>query len=93
VLAVHSQEATLEDVFIEQLVFVRYNREEKVDMHTRMIWSITCKVFLDIWLNKSTLIGLIYPITIALVFYLINHLVGGSSPNLLIYNPGNSDVV
>jgi hypothetical protein len=29
----------------------------------------------------------------ALVFYLISHLVGGSSTNLLIHNPGNSNLV
>jgi hypothetical protein len=38
------------------------------------------------------LIGLIYPIIMVLVFYLISHLVGGSSTNLLIYNTGNSNL-
>jgi hypothetical protein len=37
-------------------------------------------------------IGLIYPIIMALAFYLISHLLGGSAPNLLIYIPGNSNL-
>jgi ABC-2 type transport system permease protein len=61
-------------------------------MHPRVIWAIIRKDALDIWLNKSTLFGLIYPIVMSLVFLLISHLVGRSSNNLLIYNPGNSNL-
>jgi ABC-2 type transport system permease protein len=61
-------------------------------MHLRVIWAIIRKDALDIWLNKSTLFGLIYPIFMSLVFLLISHLVGRSSNNLLIYNPGNTNL-
>lgn len=58
--------------------------------HLRSIWAIVRKDLLEIWLNKSSLIGLLYPIIMSLLFFLITHVVGSSSSNLLIYNPGNS---
>ena len=61
-------------------------------MHPRVIWAIVRKDALDIWLNKSTLIGLIYPIIMSLAFFLISHLVGSKGTSLLIYNPGNSSL-
>jgi ABC-2 type transport system permease protein len=59
-------------------------------VHPRVIWAIVRKDALDIWLNKSTLGGLIYPIIMSLMFYFISYLIGGGGTNLLIYNPGNS---
>ena len=61
-------------------------------MHPRVIWAIIRKDALDIWLNKPVLGGLIYPIIMSLVFYLISHLVGSSRDSLLVYNPGNSNL-
>lgn len=61
-------------------------------MHPRVIWAIVRKDALDIWLNKSTLGGLIYPIIMSLVFFLISHLVVSRGTSLLIYNPGNSSL-
>jgi hypothetical protein len=37
-------------------------------MHLRSIWAIFRKDVLEIWLNKSTLIGLFYPIIMSLLF-------------------------
>jgi hypothetical protein len=47
-------------------------------MHPRIIWAIICKDFLDIWINKSTLGGLVFPIILSLVWLLIGTLVGGT---------------
>lgn len=62
-------------------------------MHLRIIWAIVRKDALDIWTNKSTLVGLIYPIIMSLVFFLISRTVGSSGPNVIIYDPGNSSLV
>jgi ABC-2 type transport system permease protein len=62
-------------------------------MHPRVIWAIIRKDFLDIWLNKSTLAGLLFPLILSLVWFLIGHLAGGTKTGLLIYNPGNSPLV
>ncbi len=59
-------------------------------MHPRVIWAIMRKDFLDIWLNKSTLAGLLFPLIISMVWFLIGHLAGGANTDLLVYNPGNS---
>jgi ABC-2 type transport system permease protein len=61
-------------------------------VHPRVIWAIVRKDALDIWLNKSMLVGLVYPILMSLVFFLISHLIGRSGNTLLIYNPGNSSL-
>lgn len=59
-------------------------------MHPRMIWAIARKDFLDIWLNKSALAGLVFPIILSLIWLLIGNLVGSSKSSILVYNPGNS---
>ena len=59
-------------------------------MHPRMIWAIVRKDFLDIWLNKSALVGLVFPIILSLIWLLIGNLVGGTKSTLSIYNPGSS---
>jgi ABC-2 type transport system permease protein len=61
-------------------------------VNARVIWAIVRKDALDIWHNKSTLGGLIYPIIMSLVFFFISHLVGSKGTSLLIYNPGNSSM-
>jgi len=61
-------------------------------VHPRIIWAIIRKDLLDIWLNKSTLGGLIFPIILSLVWLLIGNLVGGNKTSLLIYNPGNTSL-
>jgi ABC-type Na+ efflux pump permease subunit len=62
-------------------------------MHPRMIWAIVRKDFLDIWLNKSALAGLVFPIILSLIWLLIANLVGGTKSTLSIYSPGNSSLV
>jgi ABC-type Na+ efflux pump permease subunit len=62
-------------------------------MQPRIIWAIVRKDFLDIWLNKSTLVGLIFPIILSLLYLLISNLVGGTKTILLIYNSGHSSLV
>lgn len=59
-------------------------------MHPRIIWAIIRKDLLDIWLNKSTLGGLIFPIILSSLWLFIGNLIGGNKTVLLIYNPGNS---
>ena len=61
-------------------------------MHPRVIWAIVRKDLLDIWLNKSILGGLIFPIILSLLWLLISNLIGGQKTALLIYNPGNSSL-
>lgn len=61
-------------------------------MHPRIIWAIVRKEFLNIWLYKSTLGGLVFPIALSLVWLLIGNLVGGQKTILLNYNPGNSSL-
>ena len=62
-------------------------------MHIRNILAIARKDALEILLNKSTLIGLLTPIFLALVFLLITILIGNHTTAILVYNPGNSGVV
>ena len=59
-------------------------------MHIRTIWAIVRKDTLDIWKNKPTLAGLIYPIIMALLYLLISRLVGTNETKVLVYNPGSS---
>jgi len=62
-------------------------------MHSRVIWAIARKDALDLVLNKSTLVGLLFPIILSLVWLLISKVVGGSTTNILAYDPGNSNIV
>ncbi|MGE5250664.1 MAG: ABC transporter permease [Bacteroidota bacterium] len=59
-------------------------------MHPRIIWALVRKDLLDVWLNKSAVVGLIYPIIMSLLFLLISRLVGSSTTDMLIYDPGSS---
>jgi ABC-2 type transport system permease protein len=61
-------------------------------MHPRIVWAIARKDALDLWLNKATLGGLLAPIVLSLVYLLIGKVVGSTTTNILVYNPGNSKV-
>jgi ABC-2 type transport system permease protein len=61
-------------------------------MHPRIILAIARKDALDLWLNKATLGGLLAPIVLSLVYLLIGKVVGSTTTNILVYNPGNSKV-
>lgn len=59
-------------------------------MHLRAIIAIARKDALDILVNRSTLIGLLTPIFLALIFALIGQIIGTTTSDILIYDPGNS---
>jgi ABC-2 type transport system permease protein len=61
-------------------------------MNIRSILAIARKDALDTLLNKSSLIGLLTPIILAVLFAILSSLLGGRTSQLLIYNPGNSGV-
>ena len=61
-------------------------------MHIRSILAIARKDALDILLNKSTLIMLLSPIFVAIVFAGVGVLFGGKTTNALIYDPDKSGV-
>jgi ABC-2 type transport system permease protein len=64
-----------------------------MNTHLRSIWAIARKDALDLWRNKATLAGLLYPIAMAFLFLFIGKVVGGTTLNFLVYNPGGSGVV
>ncbi|RAQ96526.1 ABC transporter permease [Thermogemmatispora tikiterensis] len=61
-------------------------------MHLRSMLAIARKDLIDIVQNKATLVGLLIPIFMAVLFSLINSLIGGTPTRLLIYNPGQSPI-
>lgn len=61
-------------------------------MHLRSILAISRKDALDILLNKSTLFLLLTPIFLAVLFVVIAALVGSHTTDVLIYNPGKSNI-
>jgi ABC-2 type transport system permease protein len=61
-------------------------------MHLRTTLAIARKDALDALINKSTMIMLLTPILIAILFAVISGLIGSKPPKLLIYNPENSPV-
>jgi ABC-2 type transport system permease protein len=62
-------------------------------MHPRAISAIARKDALDLWLNKSTLVGLLFPIILSLVWLFISRVIGNKTTDILVYNPGSSNVV
>ena len=62
-------------------------------MHPRLIWAVARKDILDLWMNKATMGGLLFPIFLSLLYLLIGKMVGNRMTDLLIYNPGDSGVV
>jgi len=61
-------------------------------MHIRSIFAIARKDALDLLLNKTTLVLLLTPIFLAVFFVVIAALLGSHTTNVLIYNPGKSNV-
>ncbi len=61
-------------------------------MDIRSVLAIARKDALDTLLNKSSMIGLLTPIIMAVFFAIITTLMGSRTSQLLIYNPGNSHI-
>jgi ABC-2 type transport system permease protein len=61
-------------------------------MHLRPTLAVARKDALDVLLNKSTLIMLLTPVFIAILFAVLSGLLGSKPPKLLIYNPDHSHV-
>ena len=40
-------------------------------MHPRFIWAIVRKDVLDLWMNRATMGGLLFPIILSLIWLLI----------------------
>jgi len=62
-------------------------------MHLRSVLAIARKDAIDILVNKSTMTVLILPIALAILFLFMGKLIGGHTTNMLVYNPGHSQVV
>lgn len=61
-------------------------------IHLRTTLAIARKDALNILLNKATLIMLLTPVMIAILFAVISGLIGGQPVKLLIYNPEHSPI-
>lgn len=61
-------------------------------MHLRAILAIARKDGLDALLNKSSLMALLTPILLAVLFAVMTQLFGNSKIHILVYNPSNSAV-
>ena len=64
-------------------------------MHPRIILAIARKDAIDILLNKSMLFNLLVPILISLLYLfirLLDALIGSHATDILVYNPGQSNV-
>ncbi|HEU5368854.1 MAG TPA: ABC transporter permease [Ktedonobacterales bacterium] len=57
-------------------------------MHPRIIRAIARKDALDLLLNKQTLFGLMMPILLAVLYLVIDLLIGTSTTEILVYDPG-----
>src|SRR5579859_3522958 len=61
-------------------------------MHTRSIFAIARKDALDAISNKATLVMLLSPFLLALLFLLIDVLLTNHTTGVLVYNPGKSGI-
>lgn len=61
-------------------------------MHRRAIFAIARKDALDVILNRSTMVALLTPILLAVVFAVMAQLLGNNTTALLVYDPDNSAV-
>lgn len=61
-------------------------------MHIRSIFAIARKDALDTVLHKATLVMLLTPFFLALLFLLIGALLSNHTTNVLVYNPGKSGI-
>ncbi|QBD81075.1 hypothetical protein EPA93_35930 [Ktedonosporobacter rubrisoli] len=59
-------------------------------LHPRIILAIARKDAVDILHNKSTLVGLLMPVFIAVLFVIMKAIFSGQSTKLLIYDPGQA---
>ncbi len=57
-------------------------------MRFRVIRAIARKDALDLLLNKQTLFGLMTPILLAVLFLVIGNIIGSSTTEILVYDPG-----
>ena len=57
-------------------------------MHSRIIRAIARKDTLDLLLNKQTLVMLMTPIIMAFLFLFIGTVIGSSTTEILVYDPG-----
>lgn len=57
-------------------------------MHPRIIRAIARKDALDLLLNKQTLFGLMVPILLAVLYLVISLVIGSSTTEILVYDPG-----
>jgi ABC-2 type transport system permease protein len=62
------------------------------NMHSRSVLAIARKDALDAVLNKATLVMLLTPFFLALVFLLIDVLLSNHTTNVMVYNPGKSAI-
>ncbi len=56
-------------------------------MHPRIIRAIARKDTLDLLLNKQTLVMLLTPIIMALLFLFVGNIISGSATEMLVYDP------
>ena len=61
-------------------------------MNIRSIFAIARKDALDVVLNKATLVMLLTPFFMALLFLLLAVLLSNHTTNVLVYNPGKSGI-
>lgn len=61
-------------------------------MHIRSIFAIARKDALDVVLHKATLVMLLTPFFLALLFLLIGALLSSHTTGVLVYNPGKSGI-
>src|SRR5579859_4538894 len=62
------------------------------NMHSRSVLAIARKDALDAVLNKATLVMLLTPFFLALLFLLIDVLLSNHATGVLVYNPGKSGI-
>lgn len=61
-------------------------------MHRRAILAIACKDALDAIINRSTMLMLLSPILVALIFAIFTQIFSDRATKLLIYNPSGSAI-
>jgi ABC-2 type transport system permease protein len=61
-------------------------------MNLRAIFAIARKDAIDIVVNRTTLITLLSPLIVTLLYFGINKLISSNPPEILVYNPGNSGI-
>lgn len=62
-------------------------------MHPRIVLAIARKDLLDVLRNRSTLMALLSPIFISILYFVLSLALQGSSTTVAVYNPGHSALV